>query len=74
MTANCWNHSGSERTSCCPPTLRGMLDRHFGNLAGEWVQVMQLEQRLQVYYCTTLIREIDLGIQRSTIVERWIPS
>jgi hypothetical protein len=46
----------------------------FGNLAGEWVQVMQLEQRLQVYYCTTLIREIDLGIQRSTMVERWIPS
>ena len=43
-------------------------------LAGEWVQVMQLEQRLQVYYCTTLIREIDLGIQRSTIVEHWIPS
>ncbi len=43
-------------------------------LAGEWVQVVQLEQRLQVYYCTTLIREIDLGIQRSTMVERWIPS
>jgi transposase InsO family protein len=43
-------------------------------LAGEWVQVLQLEQRLQVYYCTTLIREIDLGIQRSTMVERWIPS
>ena len=43
-------------------------------LAGEWVQVVQLEQRLQVYYCTTLIREIDLGIQRSTMVEHWIPS
>jgi len=43
-------------------------------LAGEWVQVLQLDQRLQVYYCTTLIREIDLGIQRSTMVERWIPS
>jgi hypothetical protein len=42
-------------------------------LAGEWVQVMQLEERLQVYYCTTLIREIDLGIQCSTMVERWIP-
>jgi hypothetical protein len=26
-----------------------------------------------VYYCTTLIREIDLGIQRSTMVEHWIP-
>jgi hypothetical protein len=43
-------------------------------LAGEWVQVMQLKQRLQVYYCTTLIREIDLEIQRSTLVEHWIPS
>jgi len=44
------------------------------SLAGEWVQVMQLEQRLQVYYCTTLIREIELGIQCSTMVEHWIPS
>jgi hypothetical protein len=35
---------------------------------------MQLEQRLQVYYCTTLIREIELGIQCSTMVEHWIPS
>jgi hypothetical protein len=43
-------------------------------LAGEWVQVMQLKQRLQVYYCTTLIRKIDLEIQRSTMVEHWIPS
>jgi hypothetical protein len=27
------------------------------------VQVMQLEQRLQVYYCTTLTLEIDLDPQ-----------
>jgi hypothetical protein len=27
-----------------------------------------------VFYCTTLIREIDPAIQRSTIVERWIPT
>ena len=25
-----------------------------------------------VYYCRTLIRELDLAIQRSTAVERWI--
>ena len=40
-------------------------------LAGEWVQLIQLEERVQVYYCNTLIRELDLALQRSTIVERW---
>jgi len=43
-------------------------------LAGEWVQVVPVEQRMMVFYCTTLIRELDPGIQRSTIVERWIPN
>ena len=42
-------------------------------LAGEWVRVEPVEQRMLVFYCTTLIRELDPGIQRSTIVERWIP-
>ena len=42
-------------------------------LAGEWVQVLEVEQRLQVYYCNTLIRELEPAIHRSTIVERWIP-
>ena len=55
-------------------TLAGKNWKISDALAGEWVQVLQLEQRLQAYYCTTLIREIDLGIQRSTMVERWIPS
>jgi transposase InsO family protein len=58
---------------------RGKLTIHGQNwkiskaLAGEWVQIVPVEQRLQVYYCATLIREIDPGIQRSTMVERWIP-
>jgi Integrase core domain len=43
------------------------------SLAGEWVQVVRLEQRMMVFYCTTLIRELDPGIQRSKIIERWIP-
>lgn len=30
------------------------------------MQIVRVEQRLQVYYCTTMIRELDLGIQRST--------
>jgi len=55
-------------------TLAGKNWKISNALAGEWVQVMQLEQRLQVYYCTTLIRESDLGIQCSTMVEHWIPS
>jgi hypothetical protein len=43
-------------------------------LAGEWVQVVRVEQRMLVFYCATLMRELDPGIQRSTIVERWIPA
>jgi transposase InsO family protein len=42
-------------------------------LAGEWVQVVKLGERVQVYYCSTLVREIDLAIQRATMVARWIP-
>jgi transposase InsO family protein len=42
-------------------------------LTGEWVQLLEVEDRIQVYYCNTLIRELDLEIHRSTIVERWIP-
>jgi len=36
------------------------------------VCIEQVEQRLLVFYCTTLIRELDPVIQRSTMVERWI--
>ena len=43
------------------------------SLAGEWVQVIRVEDRMLVFYCTTLIRELDPGIQRSKIIERWIP-
>ena len=42
-------------------------------LKGERVRIEQIEERFLVYYCTTLIREIDLGTQRSTMVERWVP-
>jgi transposase InsO family protein len=43
-------------------------------LRGERVQLVTIEQRVQAYYCRTLIRELDLGIQRSTIVDRRIPN
>jgi hypothetical protein len=28
--------------------------------------------RVLVYYCQSLVRELDLGNQRSTIVDRWL--
>jgi transposase InsO family protein len=42
-------------------------------LRKDWVQLLRLDDRVQVYYCRTLLRELDLAIQRSTAVERWIP-
>ncbi len=41
-------------------------------LRREWVQLVRLEDRVLVYYCRTVVRELDLSIQRSTAVERWI--
>jgi hypothetical protein len=29
--------------------------------------------RMMVFFCATLLRELDPGIQRSKIIERWIP-
>jgi len=41
-------------------------------LAGDYVQLLPTEDRILVYYCATLVRELDPVIQRSTIVDRWI--
>ncbi len=41
-------------------------------LAGEWVQLIRVEQRMLVYYCRSLVRELDLNTQRSTAVDRWV--
>ena len=43
-------------------------------LVGEWVQLVAIDHRVLVYYCSTLCREIDLRLQCSTIVEHWRPS
>ncbi len=40
-------------------------------LASETVQLQRVEQRILVYFCKTLVREIDLSAQRSTAVDRW---
>ena len=41
-------------------------------LAGEWVQLVRIEERMLVYYCRSLVRELDLLTQRSTAVDRWV--
>ena len=38
-------------------------------LRRQYVQIQRLDQRILVFYCNTLIREIDLGAQRSTVVD-----
>jgi len=40
-------------------------------LAGEWVQLERIEHRVLVYYCRSLVRELDLLHHRSTAVDRW---
>jgi len=52
--------------------IQGRRWRIGKTLAGERVHIQPVERRLLVYYCSTLVREIDPSIQRSTIVERWI--
>ena len=40
-------------------------------LKGERVRLLTIQSRVLVYYCRTLVRELDLENQRSTIVDRW---
>ena len=40
-------------------------------LAGEWVQLIRLEQRILVYYCRSLVRELDQSSRRSLAVD-WL--
>jgi hypothetical protein len=42
-------------------------------LAGEWVQLEPVGQRVLVYYCRTLIRELDLQSRSSIMVQHWHP-
>lgn len=41
-------------------------------LAGERVWIQPLEQRYLVFYCNTLVRELNPGRKHSTIVERFL--
>lgn len=42
-------------------------------LVGDWVQLERVGDRVLVYYCRTLIRELDLQSRVSTVVQRWHP-
>jgi transposase InsO family protein len=42
------------------------------SLVGERVRIVQAEQRYLIYYCNTLIRELDPTTKRSTIIERFV--
>ena len=52
--------------------IQGRRCRIGKTLAGERVMIQPIEQRCLVFYCSTLVREINPSTQRSTIVERWI--
>jgi transposase InsO family protein len=41
-------------------------------LAGEWVKLERINERVLVYYCASVIRELDLATQRSTAVDLWV--
>ena len=42
-----------------------------GALAGRWVRLERIDQRVLVFYANTLVRELDLRGQGSTAVEPW---
>ncbi len=71
-----WEYPQGSRTLKidCQGTLdlNGQRWRVGKALRGERVKIEQVEQRFLVFYCNTLIREIDPVTQRSTMVERWI--
>lgn len=41
-------------------------------LVGEWVQLIRLEEKILVYYCRSLVRELDQLSHRSYAVGRWL--
>jgi hypothetical protein len=52
-------------------TLAGRRWQVAGTLAGQQVQLIRIDQRVLVFFCNTLIRELDLAGQGSTMVEPW---
>lgn len=42
-------------------------------LRGEHIAIVPVERRLMIYYCSTLVRELDPAGGQSMVVDRWIP-
>jgi transposase InsO family protein len=65
---------GAEIARLDPHGRLKLHQRHWqvsGPLAGKPVQLLRLEQRILVFYRNTLVRELDLAGQGSTMVEPW---
>ena len=46
---------------------------HFSRaLSGKSVQIVSLDHRVLVYYCNTVIRQLDLTTGKSVLLNRWI--
>ena len=52
-------------------TIQGQRWEISKALAGEWVRLIRIGERILVYYCRSLVRELDSRRQRSTAVDRW---
>ena len=73
----CWEYPADARVRRLDADGKLHLPGHTWNISRalrrEWVQLVRLDHRMQVYYCRTLVRELDLDSHRSTAVERWLP-
>ena len=71
-----WEYAvGAEVRRLTPQGRRSLAGRGWEisrALAGEWVQLVRVEQRVLVYYCRSVVRELDRRTQRSTAVDRWV--
>jgi hypothetical protein len=45
--------------------MRGKVERHHGHME-------RADERLLIYYCNTLTRELDPATNRSTIIEQFV--
>ena len=41
-------------------------------LRRQWVRIVSLDKRVLVYYCNSVVRELDLAADKSVLVNRWI--
>jgi hypothetical protein len=71
----CWEYEeGSEVVKVAPEGYIRVDGRRWEisrALAGEWVQLIRVEERILVYYCRSLVRELDPLSHRSFAVDRW---